>query len=90
MKLVERGFGVALMREGTSLGPGLTTRPIFGVDWTVDTAMIFKEDTGLNYLPIIARSLRREFSEGSSLVSMKKSVASVHESKVGSKATKSG
>ncbi len=90
MKLVERGFGFALLREGTSLGPGLTTRPIFGVDWTVDTAMIFKEDTGLNYLPIIARSLRREFSEGSSLVSMKKSVASVHGSKVGSKATKPG
>ena len=36
MKLVERGFGFALLREGTQLEAGLTTRPIFGANWTGD------------------------------------------------------
>ena len=90
MKLVERGFGFALLREGTPLEAGLTTRPILGVDWTVDTAMVFKADTELKYLPIIARSLRREFSEVSASLSMKKSAGSAHELKLGRQVTKPG
>ena len=36
--------GAALFREGTPLIEGLTSRPIIGVDWTVDTAVVFKRD----------------------------------------------
>jgi DNA-binding transcriptional LysR family regulator len=39
-QLVRDGYGWTLIREGTELDPDLTTRPIFGVDWTVDTAFI--------------------------------------------------
>ena len=36
--LVKEGQGLALIREGTKLDEELITRPIAGVDWTVDTA----------------------------------------------------
>ncbi len=60
--LVKQGFGFALMREGTLLEDGLITRPIIGVDWTVDTAMVFKANTSLKTLPIIVRNLRRRYA----------------------------
>lgn len=60
--LVKNGYGFALIREGTLLESGLTTRPIIGADWTVDTAMVFKRDTKLKMLPIIVRSLRRKYT----------------------------
>ena len=59
--LVKQGFGFALMREGTVLESGLTTRPIIGVDWTVDTALVFKANTSLKTLPIVVRNLRRKY-----------------------------
>ena len=60
-EVVKTGDGFALLREGTPLIDGLVTRPILGVDWTVDTAMVFKRDTKLKILPVIAKSLRKEF-----------------------------
>ena len=59
--LVKQGFGFALMREGTVLESGLITRPIIGVDWTVDTVMVFKASTTLRTLPIMVRNLRRKY-----------------------------
>ena len=59
--LVKQGFGFALMREGTTLESGLTTRPIIGVDWTVDTVLVFKANTSLKTLPIVVRNLRRKY-----------------------------
>jgi len=38
--LVKDGYGLVLIREGISLEEDLTTRPILGVDWTVDTAAV--------------------------------------------------
>lgn len=88
MKLVERGFGFALLREGTSLEAGLTTRPIRGVDWTVDTAMVFKETTDLKHLPVIARTLRRKFCEESKSDVPKKPAESSHDPKLERQASK--
>jgi len=60
-EVVKTGDGFALLREGTPLIEGLVTRPILGVDWTVDTAMVFKRETRLKILPVIARNLRKQF-----------------------------
>jgi len=39
--LAKEGHGIALIREGTLLEEGLITRRLAGVDWTVDTAVIY-------------------------------------------------
>lgn len=41
LTLVKEGHGLALIREGTPLEEGLTSRRLVGVDWTVDTAVIY-------------------------------------------------
>jgi DNA-binding transcriptional LysR family regulator len=41
--LAKQGYGFALIREGTSLDPELTTRPVAGVDRTVDIAFVYKK-----------------------------------------------
>ena len=39
--LAKEGHGIAFIREGTLLEEGLITRRLAGVDWTVDTAVIY-------------------------------------------------
>jgi len=39
--LVRSGYGLALVREGSVRDPELTTRPISGLEWTVDTALVY-------------------------------------------------
>jgi DNA-binding transcriptional LysR family regulator len=58
---VQRREGFALLREGTPLLEGLITRSIQGVEWTVDTAFVFNKEPRLKLLPIIARSLRKQY-----------------------------
>lgn len=58
---VQKGDGFALIREGMPLLEGLITRPIIGVDWTVDTAFAFKHGATVRLLPIIAKNLRKHF-----------------------------
>jgi len=60
--LVKEGFGLALVREGTELDPDLTTRPIFGVDWTVDTALIYHRERIPPTIPVLVRQLRRHIA----------------------------
>ena len=60
--LVKGGFGLALVREGTELDPDLTTRPIFGVDWTVDTAFIYHRERIPHTIPVLVRHLRRHIA----------------------------
>jgi DNA-binding transcriptional LysR family regulator len=57
--LVTEGHGLALIREGTPLEEGLTTRPILGVDWTIDTAVIYRRDHHPKTVPILVRRLKR-------------------------------
>jgi DNA-binding transcriptional LysR family regulator len=73
MKLVKEGYGFALVREGTAMESGLVTKRIMGIDWTVDTVMVFKIDSALRSLPLVARSLKRKFgANGGSVVPKKK------------------
>lgn len=62
--LVREGFGVALTREGTPLEDGLTTRPIAGVDWTVDTALIYHRQRHPKTIPILSRKFKRRLGKG--------------------------
>jgi DNA-binding transcriptional LysR family regulator len=60
LSLVREGHGMALIREGTLLQDGLTTRPIHGVDWTVDTAVIYHRQHRPKTVPVLARRLRND------------------------------
>ncbi|HTF62504.1 MAG TPA: LysR family transcriptional regulator [Edaphobacter sp.] len=55
--LVKGGHGFALIREGTNLDEELTTRPIAGVDWTVDTALIYHRVRHPKTIPILVKRL---------------------------------
>jgi DNA-binding transcriptional LysR family regulator len=57
--LVKEGYGLALVREGMALEEGLTTRPILGVDWTVDTAVIYHRQRHPKTIPILVRRLKK-------------------------------
>jgi DNA-binding transcriptional LysR family regulator len=61
--LVKEGYGLALIREGTLLEEDLTTRPILGVDWTVDTAVIYHKQRHPKTVPIIVRKLKRNIQK---------------------------
>jgi DNA-binding transcriptional LysR family regulator len=60
--LVKEGFGLALIREGTVLDVELTTRPVAGVDWTVDTAFIYKKQGHPKTVPMLIRLLKGRLS----------------------------
>lgn len=61
--LVREGYGFALIREGTLLEEDLTTRPILGVDWTVDTAVIYHKQRHPKTVPILVRKLKRNIQK---------------------------
>ncbi len=60
--LVKQGFGFALIREGTVLDVELTTRPVAGVDWTVDTAFVYKKQGHPKTVPMLIRLLKGRLS----------------------------
>jgi DNA-binding transcriptional LysR family regulator len=61
--LVKEGYGLALIREGALLEESLTTRPILGVDWTVDTAVIYHKQRHPKTVPILVRKLKRNIQK---------------------------
>jgi DNA-binding transcriptional LysR family regulator len=65
-ELVKQGYGFALIREGTVLDPDLVTRPIMGVDWTVDTAIVCNKLHHPKTVPILLRQLKRRLSASTS------------------------
>jgi DNA-binding transcriptional LysR family regulator len=78
--VVRNGEGFALIREGTSLIDGVTTRPIIGVDWTVDTAFVFSRNPKSKIVPVIAKHLKKMFLQSSGQADHKKAPRSVKES----------
>jgi len=58
--LVKDGYGFALIRQGTVLDNELTTRPIAGVDWTVDTVVIYHQERHPKTLPVLVRKFKRQ------------------------------
>lgn len=61
--LVKEGHGFTLIREGTALDDALTTRRIAGVNWTVDTAVIYHRHRYPRTIPILVKQLRRELAK---------------------------
>jgi DNA-binding transcriptional LysR family regulator len=61
-QLVLDGFGLALIREGTALYSGLTTRPITGAQWTVDTVFIYHNEHHPETIPPLAKHLKLQVS----------------------------
>ncbi len=61
--LVKEGHGLALVREGTLLEEGLITRRLNGVDWTVDTAVIYHKQRHPQTVPILVRKLKRNIQK---------------------------
>jgi DNA-binding transcriptional LysR family regulator len=59
--MVESSYGYALIPEGSPLQKGLVTRPISGVTWTVDSALILGRSTSHKTLPTLVKELRRRF-----------------------------
>jgi len=60
--LVKAGYGLALIREGTVLDAGLTTRPIAGVSWAVDTAFVLNRQVHPRTVPVLLRNLKRRLA----------------------------
>ena len=58
--MVQSGFGHALIREGSELEDGVVTRPVAGVNWTVDCALISKKSSSQRTIPALVRALRKK------------------------------
>lgn len=65
-ELVREGYGLALIREGTPLEQGLVIRRLAGVDWTVDTAIIYHKRRHPKTVPILVKGLKRSIQNESS------------------------
>jgi len=61
-ELVKQGYGFALIREGSVSDPKLVTRPIAGVDWTVETAIIYNQQQHLKTVPVLVRHLKNRLT----------------------------
>jgi DNA-binding transcriptional LysR family regulator len=57
--MVGSGHGYALIREGSIAQKGLVTRPIAGVTWTVDSALIVGPSISQKTVPQLVRELRK-------------------------------
>jgi DNA-binding transcriptional LysR family regulator len=78
--MVESSSGYALIPEDSPLQKGLVTRPIAGVSWTVDSALILGRSTSHKTLPSLVKELRRRFRMEAKLP-LAKPVRSVRQSK---------
>jgi DNA-binding transcriptional LysR family regulator len=81
--LVKEGHGFTLIREGTALDDSLTTRRVAGVDWTVDTAVIYHRHRFPKTIPILIKQLQRESAKerkagGSERISLAKGPSRTH------------
>jgi DNA-binding transcriptional LysR family regulator len=58
--MVKEHYGLALIDEALPLDPGLTTRPIAGVNWSAQTAFVSSKDGPHIALPFVQKFLRQE------------------------------
>jgi hypothetical protein len=69
-----------LIREGTNVDEELTTRPIAGVDWTVDTALIYHKVRHPKTIPILVKRLIKQLSQNGKETALNKVSVSVQTS----------
>jgi hypothetical protein len=80
-ELVKQGYGFALIREGTILDSELITRPIMGVDWTVDTAIVYNKVRHPKIIPVLVRHLKRWLGGSTNNSNLNRVVALPHAAK---------
>lgn len=56
--MVKENYGLALIDQLCALEAGLITRPIAGVNWTVDTAFVTSKESAHIALPLLEKYLR--------------------------------
>ena len=81
--LVKEGYGLTLIREGTPLDDELTMRPVAGVNWTVNTAVIYHKQRHPKTVPILVKRFRNQFRNEASGIGLDKVRGSFHVSKSG-------
>ena len=59
--MVKEGVCYSLIRAGRTLVNGLVTRPIAGVDWTIDSALVSRIGNQHTPLSLLARELTKHF-----------------------------
>jgi hypothetical protein len=60
MWLVKTGHGLALVDEGRALLSELITKPIAGVTWTAETALVYRKQATHVALASLARGIRNK------------------------------
>jgi DNA-binding transcriptional LysR family regulator len=60
--MVKQRMCVALIRQSEPLQKDLTTRPIRGVNWTIDSAIVYRQEHDQHALPLLLRDLEKRFS----------------------------
>jgi DNA-binding transcriptional LysR family regulator len=73
--MVKEGVCYSLMRASRPLISGLVTRPIAGVDWTVDTAAVIKKDADNPALSWFIEELRQHFRVAAEMPEKKRVVS---------------
>jgi DNA-binding transcriptional LysR family regulator len=73
--LVKEGYGFTLIREGTPLDDELTIRPVAGVNWTVNTAVIYHRERHPKTVPILVKKFRRQFRRETNGLGLDREVA---------------
>ncbi len=61
---MKEGYGFAMIREGAIIDEDLTTRPIAGVDWTLDTAVVYHKQLRPKTIPILVRKFKKRHGYG--------------------------
>ncbi len=79
--MVRESICLALIAASQSLQDDLTTRPIQGVTWTIDSALIYRAEHKQLALPLLLRDLEKKFPVGSP-ASQKKPTRSIAEIEV--------
>jgi DNA-binding transcriptional LysR family regulator len=74
--MVKEGVCYSLIRAGRQLSPGLITRPIAAVEWTIDTAIVCKADHRNPALTLLIEELMKHHSQ-SAYSHVKKPVVSI-------------
>lgn len=64
--LVRQHQCFALIREHEVIGPSLTTRPIEGVAWTIDSAIVYRDSEKHGVLSLLLKDLLRRFPTATS------------------------
>ena len=72
--MIKAGFGLALVDQLMPLEAGLITRPIAGVNWTVDTAFVHQNRTDHIALPFVEKLFQEKWRNGQGKKNARRSV----------------